>query len=401
MWNAMTEKSIKLLLVEDNPGDARLVREMVKQSDILFELQTSETLSGALALLTEGGFDSILLDLSLPDSRGIETLTAIRAHAPNVPVFVLTGSDDQALAVSALEHGAQDYLVKGQFTLESLSRNLRYGMARYKHVSEQKEGEKSTPLATIIGVVGAKGGCGASTIAVHLALELRRQTAQEVLLADLDVNGGTIGFVMQVARPYSMTHFLLNLSRMDATLYQSLVGKHASGVDVLQSPGSKGLGTQQEDEPVRQLLRFSRPLYSWIVIDMGRLNAISINLIADVGELLLVTTADILALYETRRIVEKLRELGRTKHLKLIMNRTSRTDVQVQELEKSIGVPVRAFCPDAPHQLRGAYEAGTLLPDGSPVRTQLASVAKELTGTGIESAQPLKRSFLGLRRRAG
>ena len=391
----MTEKPIKLLLIEDNPYDVSLVLEMVEQSDGLFELQTSETLSAALDLLTEGSFDCILLDLTLPDSQGIGTLTTICAHAPNVPVFVLTGSDDQALAVSALEHGAQEYLVKGQFQVENLGRNLRYGMARYKHLSEQKETEKEAPLATIIGVVGAKGGCGTSTIAVHLALELRRQTAQKVLLADLDLNGGIVGFVMKVAHPHSLTDFLLNLRRLDATLYQSLVWKHPSGVDVIQSPGSRGLGSELQDEPVHQLLHFSRPLYSWIVLDMGRLNAVSINLIGAVGELLVVTTPDILGLYETRRIVEKLRGVGRTKHIKLIMNRASKADVQ--ELQETVGMPVHTFCPDSPRELRDAYQAGTLLPAGSPIRTQLASIATELTG--IESAKTPKRSFLGLLRR--
>jgi pilus assembly protein CpaE len=214
------------------------------------------------------------------------------------------------------------------------------------------------------------------------------------LLADLDVNGGIVGFVMKVAHLHSLTDFLLSLKRLDATLYQSLVWKHPSGVDVIQSPGSRSLGTELEDEPVRQLLHASRSLYSWIVVDMGRLNAVSIKLIDDIGELLLVTTPDILGLYETRRIVEKLRGVGRTSHIKLIMNRGSKADVQ--DLKETVGMPLHTFCPDSPRELQDVYQSGTLLPAGSPIRTQLANLASELTG--IESAKAPKRGFLGLRR---
>jgi Flp pilus assembly CpaE family ATPase len=393
----MRDRPIKLLLVEDNPGDYRLVLEMVHQSDVAFDLQHSETLSGALGQLAQSSFDAILLDLSLPDSTGIRTLTTIRAQAPNVPVFVLTGSDDRELAVSALEHGAQDYLVKGQFNLKTLGRNLQYGMARYKHVSDQKEAEKSTPLATIIGVVGAKGGCGVSTIAVHLALELQRQTTGKVLLADLDPNGGTIGFVSKVANPHGMADFVGNLYRLDAMLFQSLVWKHPSGVDVIQSPGFTGLGNPLQEQPVRQVLQLARPLYSWIVLDLGRINALSSKLVSDVGELVLVSTADILGLYEVRRLAEKLRGLGRTEHLKLIINRTYKSDARLEELHESIGMPID-LCPDSTRELLDAYEAGTLLPAGSPIRTSLANVVTAFTG--IEAAKPSKRNFLGLRRRA-
>src|SRR6202050_3190266 len=156
----------------------------------VFEIKTAGSLMDALDLLGNGGFDVILLDLSLPDSDGIGTLTTIRVHAPNVPVLVLTGSDNEALANSALQHGAQDYIVKGQFDGPSLGRALRYAVTRSRQASGHGGDEASTPRAKVIGVLGAKGGTGASTTSVHLALETRRLTGQEVLLMDLDVIGG-------------------------------------------------------------------------------------------------------------------------------------------------------------------------------------------------------------------
>jgi DNA-binding NtrC family response regulator len=105
----------RLLLVEDNPGDERLVREMLAEtggSSIL--LESVDTLSRALARLDARDIDLVLLDMSLPDSTGIDTLSKVQARAPGVPVVVLTGSRDEDLAIQAIRQGAQDYLLKGQ-----------------------------------------------------------------------------------------------------------------------------------------------------------------------------------------------------------------------------------------------------------------------------------------------
>src|SRR3984885_2616027 len=115
----------------------------------VFEVKTAESLMGALDLLGNGRFDVILLDLSLPDSDGIGTLTTIRVHAPHVPVLVLTGSDNEALANSALQHGAQDYIVKGQFDGPSLARALRFAVTRSRQAPGHNSDEASTPRATV------------------------------------------------------------------------------------------------------------------------------------------------------------------------------------------------------------------------------------------------------------
>ena len=121
----------KLLLVEDNPGDARLVKEMLADSgDILFRVHTAESLVAALDALAQGKFDVALVDLSLPDSDGLETLSTIQRHAPGLPIVALTGHDSIAMALAAVERGAQDYLVKGTLTTDSLVRALQYAVVR-------------------------------------------------------------------------------------------------------------------------------------------------------------------------------------------------------------------------------------------------------------------------------
>ncbi len=134
---------IHVLLVEDNPGDARLLREAVNDAaGISISLVHEQTLECALKRLDGEAFDVIMLDLSLPDAEGLETLERTHAHAPNLPIVVLTGLDDEALAVRAVREGAQDYLVKGQVTGQVLVRAMRYATERKRAVEELRKSEE-------------------------------------------------------------------------------------------------------------------------------------------------------------------------------------------------------------------------------------------------------------------
>jgi DNA-binding NarL/FixJ family response regulator len=124
--------SIKIvLLIEDSPGDARLLGEMLSEKGSFdTELVHVTCMSEAEARLAAGAFDVILLDLGLPDAQGLEAIRRIHAVAPRVPLVVLTGLDDKLLAVQALQEGAQDYLIKGQIEIRGLLRALRYAIER-------------------------------------------------------------------------------------------------------------------------------------------------------------------------------------------------------------------------------------------------------------------------------
>jgi len=136
----MNSEAIRVLLIGDNPGDARLIREMLAPGpcpgtraevrSAIFDLECADRLSTGLERLTEGGIDVLLLDLGLPDSRGLDTLGRAYAQAPQVPIIVLTVLDDEALAVKAMREGAQDYLVKGRVDSNLLVRSIRYATER-------------------------------------------------------------------------------------------------------------------------------------------------------------------------------------------------------------------------------------------------------------------------------
>jgi diguanylate cyclase (GGDEF)-like protein len=120
-----------VLMIEDNPADSRLVHEMLVESGPCeFILQCADRVGTALAMLHDKIFEVILLDLSLPDGQGLETVKQICSAAPDVPIIVLTGLDDEELALQSIESGAQDYITKGQFTGQAILRAMRYAIQR-------------------------------------------------------------------------------------------------------------------------------------------------------------------------------------------------------------------------------------------------------------------------------
>lgn len=129
---------MKVLLIEDNPGDARLIREMLAEAKgTQIEFEHRDSLRQGLEHLTREDIDLLLLDLSLPDGQGIDVCMKATAQAPHVPIVVLTGLDDETIAVKALNIGAQDYLVKGQVDSRLLLRSIRYAIERKQ--AEQRE----------------------------------------------------------------------------------------------------------------------------------------------------------------------------------------------------------------------------------------------------------------------
>jgi two-component system sensor histidine kinase UhpB len=131
---------IKVLLVEDNPGDARLIKEYLSDvKSVKFNLQMSDKLQGGLEILENEVIDIVLLDLNLPDSEGLNSFDKIFSESPFVPIIVLTGLDDETTAIKAVQMGAQDYLVKDKVESDLLTRSIRYAIERKRAEEEHQK----------------------------------------------------------------------------------------------------------------------------------------------------------------------------------------------------------------------------------------------------------------------
>lgn len=131
---------VSALLVEDNPGDAVLLRSLIPGAESpAVTLEHVTRLQEAVERVGEADFDVILLDLSLPDSTGVDTIIQMREAAKGTPIIVLTGLDDEQTAMIALQQGAQDYLIKGQVDGDLLVRAARYAIERQRLIRELQE----------------------------------------------------------------------------------------------------------------------------------------------------------------------------------------------------------------------------------------------------------------------
>ena len=154
----MDTKPIIVLLIEDNDDDALLIRKSLAGAmKVPYALKQVDGLSRGMECLAGGNIDVVLLDLGLPDGRGISTFSVLHKHSPDVPVIVLTGHDDEELAIEAVQKGAQDYLVKGKVDGGLLRRSIRYAIERQKLSTQLKQSMKE--INTLRGFLPICANC--------------------------------------------------------------------------------------------------------------------------------------------------------------------------------------------------------------------------------------------------
>jgi signal transduction histidine kinase len=131
---------IKILLIEDNPGDSRLIKEYLSDvNGVKFELKVSDRLESGISQLKSEEFHTILLDLNLPDSNGLESFEKVLFSSPQVPIIILTGLNDETTALKAVQKGAQDYIVKDKVEPELLTKSIRYSIERKRAEEEHQK----------------------------------------------------------------------------------------------------------------------------------------------------------------------------------------------------------------------------------------------------------------------
>jgi signal transduction histidine kinase/HPt (histidine-containing phosphotransfer) domain-containing protein len=204
--------AIQVLLIEDDPADARLVERMLRLAPGAdFAVEVADRLALALARIGGGGIAVVLADLSLPDSAGLATLTALTQAAPDIPVVVLTGNDDDTLAIEALKFGAQDYLVKGTSDASILVRVIRYAIERkateraLKDALDRAEAAvraKSLFLATVGHEIRTplNGVLGMTRLLLDSSLDQRQRAFAETVESSAELLLGLVNDILDFSR---------------------------------------------------------------------------------------------------------------------------------------------------------------------------------------------------------
>jgi Flp pilus assembly CpaE family ATPase len=377
----MNKDALTILLIEDDPEFADLVRLWTAGSPAppVLSLNWTDTLEAGLDRLAKGGIDVIVLDLGLPDSSGFETFASIKAADPGIPVVILSAGDSQGLALQAIQDGAEDYLVKSTCSPELLQRTVLHAVVR--HAARGATGSAGPALDQnrTIGILGAKGGTGSTTIACILAAELCRQTGQRVLLTGLDFRADLVGFLMGLPIRHSMRDAVGAMDRLDQTLWDGLVSRGPDGLDVISSTDPSEEDELPSDE-VPRLLNRIKPFYRWIVLDLGRRTSRSMSLMDSVDDVFVVTTNALSALYEAKRLVCALREAPvEESRLGLIINEIVQTrPLPEREIPKIFGVRMYKRLSSDHAELEEACLQKRLPRENSNIRKQIAALTRKV-----------------------
>lgn len=326
--------------------------------------------------------DSIRQDLSA-------ALRAVKRYAPQTKVVALHTSDDPQTILAAMRAGVTEFIHPPLW--ETFSPALE------RVIAAQVEEQRPQRKGKVIGFLSAKGGCGATTLACHVAVDLKRQTEGNVLLADLDLTSGLVGFVMKAANTYSILDAVSNISRLDESLWKALVHEWKPGIGVIASPEDFSFESAPKRDDFRRVLQFARTQHDWIVLDLGRsCNDIVSALYPEMDELLIISVLEVSALHGLKLIAQKLRDRGEDiSKLQLVLNRTPKMmDITREELQGILGRPLFAMVPNDYPSLYQAYSSGTLLPPQNRLAQQFSVLTSKLVGKEMAPAKPAKKFSL-------
>jgi len=358
---------------------------------IIVEHQDIGDISNFLDRLERMRPDVVLVDISNWRNPLESLVSSIRNAISDPMIIALNTSADPEAILSSLRAGINEYLFPP--LKESLRKTLE---KRSAERSRRREGS-AKGAGKSFAFLSAKGGCGATTIVCHVAAELGRLN-QKVLLMDLDLDAGMIGFITKTKAVYSILDAVNNLHRLDISYWKALVSNGIPGVEIVASPLSLASKQQPKDEQVRQVLAFARPHYDWTLADLGRsLSRLSMAALEEMDEVCLVTTLEVPALHQAKQIVQTLLDSGYGKgRIRLILNRSpKRLDITPDELEKMLGLPIFCMVPNDYPELYETYAEGRMLNRNSDLGKQIARVAQKLSGLEDEKASKKRFGIFG------
>jgi pilus assembly protein CpaE len=331
----------------------------------------------------------VLLDLARLREPADELIRKLRAASPDSMLVALNTSADAEAILAAFRAGVNEYICP------PLAANLKRAL-EWKS-NDQRRRERARSIARTVGFFSSKGGCGATTLACHAAMDLGRQD-RKVLLADLDLESGMVAFLTRARSSYSVLDALNNIHRLDLSYWKALVTPGGSNVEVIAAPVAVASRELPRQDQVRHVLSFVRLHYDWTVVDMGRgLNVLTMNALDEIDDACLVSTLEIPALHQAKQIVNVLTESGYPRErLRLILNRApKRMEIEPEELERMIGVPVYATVPNNYAELSACYSEGKLLPRHSRLGRQIREISRKLSGMEEEVKERRRFAFFG------
>ena len=339
---------------------------------------------GSLAgLAAQSGCNICFVDVA---SNVEHAMLLIGEAATSMPVVALSPRKDADLILRCLHRGA------GEFLAEPTAQQLRLALDRLGRT----RGPSAAPQpSTVYCVVPGKPGCGASTLAAHLAFELKRAGASRVLLVDTDILGGAIAFLLKVKADFHLGDAVRDRQRMDTDLWARLTIL-CHGVDVLLAPDNPAAGVEIDRAAAADLLRFWQAQYEAIVVDTAGAQPGAVEFIRLADQILLVTTNELVALHATRRSVDYLEKNAiDRRRLRLVVNRYSpATGLKREEVQSALKLEPYALLANEYEVVQQAVLEGKPVGTGTRFDRGLRALTARLTGKDAPAIK--KPAWLGL-----
>lgn len=353
--------------------DESLAALKEQRIEVLFEQAAIESAPSFLERVRRLGPEILILDVAIRDFESV--IRSVRSmENPPFVVALHTGAAPEII-VSAMKAGANE------FVYPPLEPGLRQAIEN----ARQERSLLSVPRSggKVLGVLSVKGGCGATTIACHVAVQLQTLTSRDVLLADLDLDAGMIGFLMKSKSPYTFLDAVKNVDRLDLSFWRALISNGLPGVEILTAPNTVAGRELIGIEELRHVMRFMRGHYGWTVVDLGRgLNPLSLGALEEIDEILLVTTLEVPTLHLAKHVIETTLNIGfRRDRLHLILNRAPRqSELTPDDLQRLLGVPLYKILPDEYQALYEAFSDRKLVGADTKIGKHLTELAAKIAG---------------------
>ena len=322
--------------------------------------------------------DVVLIDVVSDLDAAGDLIRFLGTCRPPVQVVGLHRNNDSGVIVHVLRLGASEFLYAPFDAAVQ-----REAVARIRRLRAPEQ-TSETELGKVIAFTSAKPGSGSSTLATHTAHAIRKATGKRVLLADLDLEGGTIAFYLKLQPSYSVVDALQQADRLDAGLWSALT-VNSSGVDVLAAPDvpySDGIDPGR----LHVVLEYARLLYDWVVIDAPCIfHRVSLLAVSESDQSYLVSTSDLASLHLARRAVNLLTQLGFGKErYQVVVNRLGKRDgIAGGDIEKIFNCQVHASIPNDYFALHRVISLGHPLSPDCELGKAIGSLASKISGGGV------------------
>ncbi len=366
------------LLTEIEPCCQELARHVVA------EKQNGEDWPGMLDWLTQTRPHLLLVDVEHLQNAMEERVRQIKAVVPESMIIAVHHSADSKMILAGLRAGLDEYFYPP--LVSSLRRVLEQKIDQHTKNQFLTDSDRRT-----IAFLSAKGGCGGTTVACHVAVELGKRMhdsgTHHVLLADLDLTGGNVRFLMRSKTAGSILDAIETTQGLDVAAWNRIVSNGHPGLEVISTP-AEALPRMLEQRELERVLNFARSRYQWTVLDLGCcLTPYNLSILEGLNELYLVASPDVLALFQVKQIFHELQEHNvPLDRVRLILNRNVDYEDKLvaREAQKMLGITAYFSLPNDYSGLTEAYANGNLLPKHSPLGHQISALASKISG--IESS---------------